>query len=124
MIAEIIHNINTRPELAARLQMLVDDSFDELELSTKVKEYFFRQFNEEVGVRPVFGREPDTELERQVCDLFDTILNHAIQSITTKGWLTIAQHLWTKYWTQRTTDQIGFPHYRRCRQESDLRHLR
>jgi hypothetical protein len=110
MIPEIIRQINSSPELSTGFQKMTEEAFDELELAKTIRSWFIRQYDENVAVRPAFGVEPDNKLERKTCDLMDNILGSTIHGITNEQWLTIAQHLWQRYWTQRTADQIGFPH--------------
>jgi hypothetical protein len=101
MIEAIIKHIDSSPELYARFQKLVEAAYDELELAETIKRWFIVHYDQDVVVKPAF-LDSSNDYDIQLCSLMDDILGHTIHGITFEGWLTIAQHLWQRYWNERS----------------------
>jgi tRNA splicing ligase len=107
IIPEIIRQIDNNAKLTAAFQTLTEEAFDEQGLADMIQNWFENKY-EDITVEGIWGC--NNQYERELATLYESVLQQAIASITKDQWLTIAQHLWRRYWTQRTADQIGCPH--------------
>ncbi len=105
MIPEIIRHIDNNAELSAVFQRMTEEAYDEQELAGAIAAWFeIEHANSNLSNYS----EDNYDCRESIENLLDAILKQAILSITSDQWLTIAQHLWTRYWNGRTANTSIF----------------
>lgn len=94
MINEIIRQLENSEGLLRAVHSLTLSAYDEQELAEAIREWFEDNYIESVVVEPTSNKE--TSLDLQIAGLFETILDQALNSITSEQWLAIASHFWSK----------------------------